>query len=344
MESPKKKVLIMDREEKILSTAKELLAKENYELFTHSDVDKAFDFIDENGPLAVVVCDDQMSGMEGTEFFEKLKSLAPDTVRVLMAENHDAQFMEKVVNTGEVFRFLKKPLDFQVLQQTIEVGIEENEKILQLKVQGEEHGKLSIEKVALESEALQLGSNVQSLTQMKNRLIYAMVAIVFCFGLFEVYSGWAKNAKLEDTSQKIGSWIKYTDGTAKDTTTGLMWMVRDFRILERRQPQNWQEAIAWVGKINEERYAGYSNWRTPTIDEYRAIYDENGKQLAYDQKKDFVLGNPTVFESGGGYAFWSQNEIGMKSARYFFFLGGYSEADLKSYDNRILSIRLVRNY
>ena len=342
MGSETKKVLIMDPENKVLVTAKKLLAKENYELTTHSDVDEVFECLDEKGPFAVVVCDNRMPTMRGTEFFEKLKSMAPETVRILMTANYDAQLIEDVVNTGEVFRFLKKPLDFKALQQTIEVGIEENDRILALKVQEEEHGKFTSEKEVLQSEAEQLGSNVESLVKMKKKLIYAMVAMVVCFGLFEAYSSWAKNAKMEDTSVKVGDWVKYVDGTAKDTRTGLMWMTKDFRILERRHPVNWEEAVAWAEKMNKGRYAGYTNWRVPTIEEYRAVYDENGKQVAYDHKKNFLLGNPPVFESGGGYGFWSNEEMGMQSARYFFFVGGYSKTDLKNYDNPTLSIRLVR--
>lgn len=338
-----KKILIVDHEKVVLSTAKKLLAREDYDLLFASDVVEALEIISEKGPFAVVVSDNQLASMRGTEFLTKLKTLAPETVRILMTGQYDAKLIEDVVNTGEVFRFLKKPLDYKIVIQTIQAGIEENEKILKLKAEKAEHEKLSTEKTALESETAQLDTDIEGLKQIKKKLVFAMIALVMVFGMFEGYRSWAKNQIKEETSIKQGNWIKYTDGTAKDTRTNLVWMARDFRILERRQPTGWDEANVWVEKINEEKYAGYSDWRLPTVEELEAIYKEDGKQLAYDRKENFPLGNPDAFESGGGYGFWSNEQMGLDSARYFFFLGGYSKTSLKNYNNPTLSVRLIRN-
>ena len=334
---------MVDSDKKVLTTAKKLLVREGYDLILSSDVEEAFDILGEKGPIAVVVCDNQLSSMRGTEFLTKLKSIVPNTIRILMTAQHDAQLIEDVVNTGEVFRFLKKPLDYKVVIQTIQAGIEENDRILQLQAEKAEHDKLTSEKTELQNETEQLDTTIQGLQQIKKQLVYAMIALVMAFGMFEGYKSWAKNQKMEETSIQLGSWVKYTDGTVKDTRTNLMWMARDFRIIKRRQPTGWDEANVWVEKINEEKYAGYNDWRLPTIEEFEAIYQEDGKQLAYDQKENFAIGSPEAFESGGGYGFWSNEQMGMKSARFFFFLGGYSKTDLKSYGNPTLSVRLVRN-
>lgn len=339
----KKKVLMVDTEKKILTTAKKLLAREDYDLIFASDAEEAFEKISEQGPIAVVVSDNRLPSMRGTEFLTKLKSVEPDTVRILMTANYDSQLIEDVVNTGEVFRFLKKPLNYKVVIQTIQAGIAQNEKILQLHAQKKEHDKLTTEKTEHEDETAQLGTAIESLKQVKKKMVFAMIALVIGFAMFEGYSSWAKNQKMEETSIKMGNWIKYTNGTTLDTRTNLMWMTRDFRIIERRQPKSWEEVLAWVEKINEQKYAGYHDWRLPTIEEYESTYNENGTKLAYDRKQDFALGNPDAFESGGGYGFWSNEQMGIKSARYFFFVGGYSKTSLKSYNNPTLSVRLVRN-
>ena len=64
--------------------------------------------------------------------------------------------------------------------------------------------------------------------------------------------------------EKVGDFFKYTNGTALDTRTNLMWMTQDFRNLEGRAPAGWDEAMAWAEKMNQQRYGGYSDWRVPT--------------------------------------------------------------------------------
>jgi FixJ family two-component response regulator len=334
---------MVDSDSKVLTTSKKLLAREEYDLILAKDVEEAFDQISEKGPIAVVVSDNTLSTMRGTEFLTKLKSMEPDTVRILMTGHYDAQLIEDVVNTGEVFRFVKKPLDYKVVIRTIQAGIEENERILGLHARNEEHEKLATEKTEHENQTVIRDTTIEGLKQVKKKMVLAMIALVMAFGMFEGYSSWAKNQVIEDTSIKLGSWVKYTNGTSMDTRTNLMWMTRDFRIIEMRQPKDWEEANAWVEKINDEKYAGFTDWRLPTIEEFEAIYNEDGKQLAYDRKQDFALGNPDAFESGGGYGFWSNEQMGVKSARYFFFVGGYSKTDLKKYNHPTLSVRLVRN-
>jgi len=337
------KVLIVDDEKKILSVAKKLLARENYELLLSAGPEEAFEVIDGKGPIAVVVSDNRMPTMRGTEFFKKLKTTCPETVRILMTANYDAQLIEDVVNTGEVFRFLKKPLDFKVVQQTVQAGIEQYEKNISIKAKEEDYGKLSNEKSLLQSKAEELDGKIQKLSSMKNLLIKVLIFMILGFGLFQGYLMWSRNVKIEATGQKMGHWVKYENGTALDEKSNLVWMTQDFRIIEHRQPNSWEEAMAWVEKINKQRYGGYTDWRVPTIAEYQSTFDPDGKHMAYDFKEKFPVGYAAPFEDGGGYGYWSNEVVGLNSAQYFFYLGGYSKTNLKSYNNATLSIRLVRN-
>ncbi len=338
-----KKVLVIDDEKKILTVAKKLLARENYELLTSTDPEEAFEVIDNKGPIAVVVSDNRMPTMRGTEFFKKLKSTCPETVRILMTANYDAQLIEDVVNTGEVYRFLKKPLDFKVVQQTIQAGIEQYDVNMEVKAKEEKFGKLTSEKSELENKAEDLDGQIQKLSKVKKQLVFTILMVILSFGLFQGYSAWTKTVKMEATGEKMGRWMKYANGTALDEKTNLVWMTEDFRNIERRQPNGWNDAMAWVEKMNKQRYGGYTDWRVPTIEEYESTFDPEGKRMAYDFKKDYPVGYAPAFEDGGGYGYWSNEVVGLNSAKYFFFLGGYSKTNLKTYNNATLSIRLVRN-
>ncbi|MGR3174591.1 MAG: Lcl domain-containing protein [Candidatus Scalindua sp.] len=52
------------------------------------------------------------------------------------------------------------------------------------------------------------------------------------------------------------------DKVVIDHATGLMWHQSG-----SLQTMNWGETYQWVRELNRQKYAGYSNWRLPTIDE-----------------------------------------------------------------------------
>lgn len=117
-------------------------------------------------------------------------------------------------------------------------------------------------------------------------------------------------ARLEPTlpqrAKQVGRFIVYDNGTALDTTTNLMWMTRDFRNIEGKVPDNWHEAMAWVHKMNQQRYGGYSDWRVPTPEEYKAVYHAGKPKRSFEGTP---VGYPEAFEDRGGVWYWSAEEV-----------------------------------
>jgi len=62
--------------------------------------------------------------------------------------------------------------------------------------------------------------------------------------------------------------IDNNDGTISDRATGLMWSQSD-----SGRGMNWQEALSWVVRKNNENYLGYSDWRLPNAKELQSIVD-----------------------------------------------------------------------
>ncbi|MDH3601511.1 MAG: DUF1566 domain-containing protein [Candidatus Tectomicrobia bacterium] len=165
-----------------------------------------------------------------------------------------------------------------------------------------------------------------------------------------------EEARLEPETQKpekpAGRFIQYDNGTALDTRTNLVWMTKDFRLIEGRGPYDWGEAMAWARKMNRQRYGGHRNWRVPTIAEYQTIYDPEKPRQAYHGK---AIGYPPVFDNRGGQRFWSSEEtgVGMLSstdiqeyARVLdFTTGAVEEIDRNDFppDYKSYSVRLVRS-
>lgn len=70
-------------------------------------------------PYAVVVSDMRMPGMDGAEFLSRVRTLAPDTVRVMLTGYADVESAMRAVNEGRIFRFLNKPVSSEELSQTL---------------------------------------------------------------------------------------------------------------------------------------------------------------------------------------------------------------------------------
>jgi hypothetical protein len=66
------------------------------------------------------------------------------------------------------------------------------------------------------------------------------------------------------------------DGTITDQATGLMWEKKG-----SEKEKSWYSAEKYVKKLNEEKFAGYSDWRIPTIEELYSLLQPNSSQVLY---------------------------------------------------------------
>jgi DNA-binding NtrC family response regulator len=51
-----------------------------------------------------------MPGMDGIELLRRVKSTAPETVRVMLTGNAETETAIEAINEGSIFRFLIKPV------------------------------------------------------------------------------------------------------------------------------------------------------------------------------------------------------------------------------------------
>lgn len=80
----------------------------------------ALEKISTRGPFAVVVSDRQMPRMDGITLLSEVRERAPDTVRIMLTGNADLEGAIRVVNQGNIFRFLTKPCPPDVLAKALE--------------------------------------------------------------------------------------------------------------------------------------------------------------------------------------------------------------------------------
>jgi response regulator RpfG family c-di-GMP phosphodiesterase len=85
----------------------------------------AFAAIEKNGPYSVVISDMRMPLMSGAEFLGQVRQRASETVRMLLTGETDLSSAIEAVNQGNIFRFLTKPCEPEVLANAIAAGIKQ---------------------------------------------------------------------------------------------------------------------------------------------------------------------------------------------------------------------------
>lgn len=80
----------------------------------------------DSDPPAVVVSDMRMPEMDGAAFLSQVKEHSPDTVRLLLTGYTDIESAIAAVNHGQIFRFLTKPCNSQVLLTAVQAAAEQN--------------------------------------------------------------------------------------------------------------------------------------------------------------------------------------------------------------------------
>ncbi|HMD18539.1 MAG TPA: HD domain-containing phosphohydrolase [Terriglobales bacterium] len=73
----------------------------------------------EGPPYPVVVSDMHMPGMDGAKFLATVRTISPDSVRVMLTGSSDMQAAASAVNEGQIFRFLTKPVTSETLLATL---------------------------------------------------------------------------------------------------------------------------------------------------------------------------------------------------------------------------------
>jgi DNA-binding NtrC family response regulator len=124
----KKKVLYVDDEPANLIALKRLFRDEPFDLITETSPMKALSRIETLKP-AVVISDQCMPKMQGTEFLKQVEYRHPDCVRIILTGQADLDAAMEAINEGHVFRFIQKPWDNDDLKTQVGAALEHRESI-----------------------------------------------------------------------------------------------------------------------------------------------------------------------------------------------------------------------
>jgi response regulator RpfG family c-di-GMP phosphodiesterase len=116
------KILLVDDDSNVLDGYRRSLSKE-FLMETALGSKEALALATEKGPYAVVISDMRMPGMDGIQLLSHIKTIAPDTIRVMLTGNADMDTAINAINEGSIFRFLNKPCSKEVMARTITAAL-----------------------------------------------------------------------------------------------------------------------------------------------------------------------------------------------------------------------------
>ncbi|MCW4456278.1 EAL domain-containing protein [Flavobacterium sp. MXW15] len=115
---PDRTLLLLDDEENVLRSLVRLFRRDGYRILAAGNVRDAFDLLAIND-VQVILSDQRMSDMSGTEFLGRVKMLYPDTIRLVLSGYTDLNTVTDAINRGAIYRFLTKPWNDEELREHI---------------------------------------------------------------------------------------------------------------------------------------------------------------------------------------------------------------------------------
>lgn len=102
-------LLVIDDEAAILSSLRRQFRR-NYKVHLASSAEEGLEVMREY-PIHVIISDQRMPGMKGSEFFNQVKNDFPDATRLLLTGYSDIQVVIEAINDGNIYRYITKPWD-----------------------------------------------------------------------------------------------------------------------------------------------------------------------------------------------------------------------------------------
>jgi len=119
------RILVVDDDANLLAACKRRLRKQ-FRIHTALGPRAALRAVETGAPCAVIMCDLGMPEMDGITLLEKVREIAPDTVRVMLTGEADIAAAVAAVNDGNVFRFLIKPAQTDALIKALSAALDQH--------------------------------------------------------------------------------------------------------------------------------------------------------------------------------------------------------------------------
>lgn len=116
-------ILFVDDESDLLSSLRRFLRREPYQTLFANSGHEALEILTAR-TIDIIVSDLRMPEMDGLALLARVKDDYPDIIRLILSATRDVEQTIEAINTGEVYRFMSKPLEpdpfKRILQEVVD--------------------------------------------------------------------------------------------------------------------------------------------------------------------------------------------------------------------------------
>lgn len=120
-------ILAVDDEQNNLSFLYRTL-RNDYNILQASNGEEALKYIEEYGSeISMIVSDQKMPIMEGTELFKRVSDKHPEIIKILLTGHSNVDILVDAINECQLFQYILKPFEPEQLNMIVDSGIKKFE-------------------------------------------------------------------------------------------------------------------------------------------------------------------------------------------------------------------------
>ncbi|MGC1308499.1 MAG: SpoIIE family protein phosphatase [Phormidesmis sp.] len=93
--------------------------RRDFKVFKADSGAQALTMLEAQGEMAIIISDQRMPKMNGTEFLSRTVERFPDTIRMVLTGYTDVEDLVSAINSGKVFKYITKPWNPKKLKEVI---------------------------------------------------------------------------------------------------------------------------------------------------------------------------------------------------------------------------------
>ncbi|TAE49699.1 MAG: GAF domain-containing protein, partial [Oscillatoriales cyanobacterium] len=255
--NPKLKLLIVDDEPDNLDLLYRTFHRD-YKVLRAESGPAALEILAKEGEVAVIISDQRMPKMSGTEFLSLTAAQYPDVIRIILTGYTDVEDLVEAINAGKVFKFVTKPWDAEELRALVSQAVDTHN-VLKART-NELRRALSQESLLYAvTNTIRSAPNYQQMLQRIVETVGQMFEVSCCllrpFQDGRVADEWFVYQKAESKGLRGDSEARRDASSARlspDLLPDLVWETLDVEVIQDAQTDD--RVLSWD---NEQRLQAY---------------------------------------------------------------------------------------